>query len=487
MAERLSTGIEGLDDVLRGGLIPGEPYLIRGCSGTGKTTLAMQFLMAGARRGEPTLFIALTEPERGIRASAARRGWDLGGVQILDIHPGLGDEGFSPEGTYTIFHPADIELAPVTRKITETMDRLRPSRVAFDNLSEIGFLTRDKIRFRRQVLALIDFLIDQGTSALFIAESNQHRYDEEILSLVHGTIELGLAQGRDARDCRMLRVAKYRDSDFAAGEHALAIERTGLKVYPRMLATEHRREFPREAISSGIAGLDRLLGGGIDRGTTTLVAGSSGVGKTTVSLSFLVEAARRGERGVACSFEEGAEEILLRGEVLGLEARSLVERGLLSVEKINPLVLYPDQFAAWVRDEVERKGTRLVMIDSLNGYIQTMPDEKFLVSHMSQLVSYLNRMGVATLLTQELPTLTARDEANRFGLSHLVDNVVLLKMFEAEGGLHIAAGAVKRRLGGHERIFRALEFTAEGIRVGGPLPQFRGILRGEADNLGPLA
>jgi circadian clock protein KaiC len=188
---------------------------------------------------------------------------------------------------------------------------------------------------------------------------------------------------------------------------------------------------------------------------------------------------------VAYSFEEGAEEILLRCEALGLEVRSLIERGLLSVEKINPLVLYPDQFAAWVRDEVERKGARMVLIDSLNGYVQTMPDEHFLVSHMSQLGSYLNRMGVVTLLTQEIPTLSERDETNRFGLSHLVDNIVLLKLFEAQGGLRIAAGAIKRRLGGHERIFRAMEITPEGIRVGEPLPQFQGILRGEAANLGP--
>ncbi|HEX8199549.1 MAG TPA: ATPase domain-containing protein [Isosphaeraceae bacterium] len=487
MTQRLSTGVRGLDDVLRGGLIPGEAYLIRGTSGTGKTTLGVQFLTDGARRGEPVLYIALTEPDRVLRSSAARRGWDLDGIEILDIHPKLGDEGFTPEGQYTIFHPADVELAPVTRKITEVMERLRPTRVVFDNLSEIGFLSRDTIRYRRQVLALKDFLLEQGTTAFLLAESNPHRYDEEVLSLVQGIIQLGQARGHDGRDRRSLRIEKYRDSDFAAGDHPLVIDLKGLVVYPRILATEHAREFPREVVPSGIDGLDRLLGGGIDRGTTTLIAGSSGAGKTTVGMSFLVTAAHRGERAVAYSFEEGKEEILVRCEALGLGPRALIERGLLVVEKVNPLVLYPDQFAAWIREEVERKGTRLVMLDSLNGYVQAMPDEQFLVSHMSQLTSYLNRMGVATILTQELPTLTQADEANRFGLSHLVDTVVLLKLFEAEGGLRIAAGAIKRRLGAHERIFRALEITPDGVCVGESLPQFQGILRGEADNLGPAA
>lgn len=485
MSERLSTGIGGLDDVLRGGLLPGQIYMIRGAAGTGKTTLGMQFLMAGARVGEATLFVSLTEPERGLRASASAHGWDLAGVEILEIHAGLGEEGFSPEGQYTIFHPADVELAPVTRKITEAMDRVRPARVVFDSLTEVGFLTRDAVRYRRQTLALRDYLLNRGATTLWLADSNHRRHDEEVLSLVHGVIRLAQGQGRDGRDRRSLRVEKYRDSEFAAGEHAMDIVNEGLVVYPRMVAQEHGRDFPRETIPSGIEGLDRLLGGGIDRGTTTLISGSTGTGKTTVGMSFLVEAARRGERAVAYTFEEGTEEIILRCEALGLGVRALIGQGLLSIRKVNPLVLYPDQFAAWVRVEVEQVGTRLLMIDSLNGYRQAMPEEDYLVGHMHQLTGYLNRMGVATILTNELPTLTDGGQVTKFGVSHLVDTILLLKFFEFEGALRTAAGAIKRRLGAHERAFRAMEITAEGVRVGETLPQFRGILRGEAQYIDP--
>ncbi len=481
MTRRLSTGIPGLDDVLRGGLLPGQLFEVRGTAGTGKTTLGLQFLGEGARRGEPTLFITLVEPEWAIRQSAAIRDWDLEGVDFLDIHPGLSNDGFTPEGQYTIFHPADVELAPVTRKITEAMDRLRPTRVVFDNVAEIGFLARDMIRYRRQVLALKDYLLGRGTTTILLAESNDHRFDEEVLSIVGGVIHLAQAKGRDGRDRRSLRVEKYRDSDFAAGEHALELTREGLVVYPRMVAESHARDFPRDVISSGIDGLDRLLGGGIDRGTTTLIAGSSGAGKTTVGMSFLIEAARRGERGVIFTFEEEVEGIILRCESIGLEVRSLIEHDLLRMEKVNPLVLYPDQFAAWVRAEVEQNGTRLLLIDSLNGYRQVMPDEDFLVTHMHQLTSYLNRMGVVTLLTTEQPTLIQATELTEFGLSHLVDTVLLFKFFEYEGGLRIAAGAIKRRLGVHERILRAMEITPRGVVVGEALPQFRGILRGDAE------
>jgi circadian clock protein KaiC len=484
LTERLSTGIRGLDDVLRGGLLPGQIYMVRGAAGTGKTTLGVQFLMAGARAGEATLFVSLVEPERGLRASASAHDWDLSGVEILDIHAGLGDEGFSPEGQYTIFHPADIELAPVTRKITEAMDRLRPARVVFDSLTEVGFLTRDAVRYRRQILALKDYLLNRGATTLWIADSNHRRHDEEVLSLVHGIIQLAQVQGRDGGDRRSLRVEKYRDSGFAAGEHALDIVKEGLVVYPRMVAQEHGREFPREVIPSGVEGLDRLLGGGIDRGTTTLVSGSSGTGKTTVGMSFLAAAARRGERAVAFTFEEGPEEIIFRCDALGLGVGALVGQGVLAIRKVNPLVLYPDQFAAWVRAEVEQEGTQLLMIDSLNGYRQVMPEEDYLVSHMHQLTSYLKRMGVATILTNEMATLTDAGEVTRFGVSHLVDTILLLKFFEFEGALRTAAGAVKRRLGPHERAFRAMEITPEGIRVGETLPQFRGILRGEADSRG---
>src|SRR3954469_3978753 len=262
MLRRLSTGIKGLDEILNGGLLPGQNYMVRGTSGAGKTTLAMQFLMDGASRGEAGLFIGLTESEAELRSSVAARGWSLDGIHILDLHPG-GDEPFSPDSQYTIYHPADVELAPTTRKITEAMERLKPVRVVFDNLTEVGFLTRDALRFRRQVLGLRDYLLASGATSLFLGESNHRQFDIEILSIVHGVINLERSRGRHGMARRSVEVEKYRDSEFDEGLHALRTTPGGLEVFPHLLATEHGKDFAGETISSGIAGLDRMLGGGL--------------------------------------------------------------------------------------------------------------------------------------------------------------------------------------------------------------------------------
>ena len=484
MMKRLSTGVRGLDDVLKGGFLPGRVYLVRGAAGTGKTTLGMQFLMAGARQGESGLFVSLNEPERALRETADLRGFDLRGIQILDIHLVVRDEGYTADSQYTIFHPADVELAPITRQILEAIDRHRPARVVFDSLTEVGNLSRDALRYRRQVLVLRDLLTERGATSVFLA-GVEHRQDDEIMSLVHGIIALNKSHGRDGRARRSLRVDKYRDSDFAEGEHALKTTRDGLIVYPHMLALEHGRPFAREVVSCGIEGLDRMLGGGLDRGTVILLTGSAGVGKTSIGMAALATAAGRGERGVVFTFEESRDEVAHRCEALGIPLRAHLDAGLLAIERVDPVLLYPDQFAARVREEVEGRSTRLVMIDSTNGYRQTMPDEDYLVGHMHQLASYLNRMGVITLLTNEMPTLTAQTDLSRFGLSHLVDTIVLMKYYEFGGGLRTALGVVKRRLGEHDRDLRALEITDRGILVGETLPQFRGILRGDAIRTAP--
>src|SRR3954452_5864384 len=313
MATRLSSGIGGLDEVLHGGLHPGQNYMIRGSSGAGKTTLAMQFLLEGARRGEAGLFIGLTESESELRASADARGWSLDGIHILDLHPG-GDEAFSPDSQYTVYHPADVELAPTTRKITEAMERLKPTRVVFDNLTEVGFLTRDALRFRRQILGLRDYLLASGATSLFLGESNHRQFDIEILSIVHGVINLERARGRHGMTRRSLEVEKYRDSAFDEGVHALRTTPGGLEVYSHLLATEHGRAFVEETTSSGVAGLDRMLGGGLGRGTTTLLSGNAGTGKSSLGACILAESARRGERAVLYTFEEGLDRLMRRCE-----------------------------------------------------------------------------------------------------------------------------------------------------------------------------
>ena len=484
MSTRLSTGIDGLDEVLHGGLLPGQVYMVRGQPGTGKTTLAMQFLMAGARRGETVLFVTLSESEKELRDNAASHGWDLSGVDFLDIHPG--DESLTHDSQYTIFHPADVELAPVTRRITEAMDRLRPSRVVFDSLTEVRLLSRDPFRYRRQILALKSFLLAQGVTTLFLGESASQDSEVEVASVVQGVIALDLSKGQNGMARRSLEVEKCRGGVYREGLHALRIVRGGLVVYPHLVALEHSQEFARDSIPSGIAELDRMLSGGLDRGTSTLLTGNAGVGKTTLGLSFMAGAAGRGERCVLFTFEEGPAEVHYRCKSLGMPLDDLVARDLLQIRKVNPLVLYPDEFAAWVREEVETRGTRLVMIDSLNGYLQSMPNERYLVGHMHQLAAYLNRMGVTSILINEVSNLIGDFSATDFGLSYLPDAIVVMKYYEYCGVIHKAIGTLKKRLSDHEKTLRGFEITPRGLRVGDPLPQLRGILRGEATSDGPV-
>ena len=325
MAERLSTGVEGLDEVLHGGLLPGQAYLLRGRPGAGKTTLALQFLMEGVRRGESALYVTLNESEAELRAGAAAHGWDLGDLEILEILPG--DEDLSPESQYSIFHPGDVELAPTTRKITEAMERRKPTRVAFDSLTEVRLLSRDAVRYRRQVLALKGFLRARGATTLFLGESAHPEYDVEAATIAHGVIALEQELGPDGMDRRHLRVEKYRGSDYEAGMHAVRIVRGGLEVYPRLVAPLKDPEFEPAALASGIAALDRLFGGGLDRGTCTMIGGNSGVGKSSLGLAFLAAAAAEGDRGVLYSFDEWPAEVIHRCESIGLAVRGPIGAG----------------------------------------------------------------------------------------------------------------------------------------------------------------
>ncbi len=479
LTTRLSTGIDGLDEVMLGGLLTGQSCMVRGLPGAGKTTLALQFLVEGVRRGEPVLFVTLSESEEELRANAATHGFDLAGIEFLDIHPAV--EGFLPDNQYTIFHPADVELAPVSRRITEAIARLKPTRVAFDSLTEFRLLSRDPLRYRRHLLALKGYLLQHRVTTLFLGESARQELDVEVASIVQGVIALNLYKSPNGLTRRSVEVEKNRGSGFREGEHALRIVRGGLVVYPRLIALDHSQEFIRALLPGGIPGLDRMLFGGLDRGTSTLVTGNAGVGKTTLGVHFLVQAARAGERCALYTFDEGPAEIIHRCESIGLMVKDLIARDLLVIRKVNPVLLYPDEFVAWVRDEVEAQGTRVVMIDSLNGYRQSMPDESYLIGHMHQLIGYTNRMGVTSLLLNEVSNLTGDFAATQLGLSYLADAVMFLKYYEYGGALHKAIGTLKKRLGNHEKTLRHFDIRPEGIHVGDPLPRLRGILRGEAE------
>ena len=466
--------------MLLGGLLPGAVYMVRGQPGAGKTTLAMQFLVEGARLGEPVLFVTLSESEKELRENAGSHGWDLAGVEFLDVHPK--DEGLSTDDQYTIFHPADVELGPVIRRITEALDRLQPTRVAFDSLTEFRLLSRDPLRYRRQLLSLKNGLLARGMTTLFLGESARQELDVEVASIVQGVVALNLTKGLEGMARRSIEIEKFRGSAYREGEHPLRIGRGGLVVFPRLIALEHSREFDRTPISSGIEAMDRMLGGrGIDPGTSTLITGNAGVGKTTLGISFLEAAARAGLRGVLYTFDEGVEEVRYRCKAINLDLEPFIAAGLIAIRKVNPLLLYPDEFASWVREEVESKDARLIMLDSLNGYCQSMPQESYLLGHMHQLLGYLREMGVATILINEVSNLTGDFSATQFGLSYLTDTVIVLKYFEFGGSLHKAIGTLKKRLSDHEKTLREFAITPRGLRVGEPLPMVRGILRGEPE------
>jgi circadian clock protein KaiC len=482
MMTRLSTGVGGLDEILHGGLLPGQVYLIKGRPGAGKTTLALQFLLEAVRRGEPALYITMNESEADLRASALAHGWDLGDLHILEIL--AGDEDLSPESQYSVFHPGDVELAPTTRKVTEAMERYRPVRVAFDSLTEVRLLSRDSVRYRRQVMALKEFLRSRGATTLFLGESAYPEHDVEAATIVHGIIALEHQLGPDAMDRRSLRVEKYRGSDYLSGLHAARIVRGGLEVYPRLVAPLRDPVFEPAALPSGIAALDRLFGGGLDRGTCTMIGGNSGVGKTSLGVAFMATAAARGERGMLYSFDEWPAEVVHRGEAIGLNVRGPVESGLLRVQKVNPLGLPTEQFCNWVRVEVEQKDTRLLMIDTVNGYEMCTRDKVSFISHLQQLVGFLKSRGVCLILVNEIAKVTGELTMAEMGMSFIADNSVLIKAYEEGGALRKAIGVTRKRLGPHDDRFHEYRVTPHGLHIGGPLSQLRGILGGEADRDG---
>ncbi len=482
MTTRLSTGIGGLDEVLHGGLMPAQSYLVRGRPGAGKTTLALQFLLEGLRRGESSLYVTLNESEAELRAGAAAHGWDLGDLEVLEILPG--DEDLSLETQYSVFHPGDVDLAPTTSKITEAMERRKPARVAFDSLTEVRLLSRDSVRYRRQILALKEFLRSRGATTLFLGESAHPELDVEAATVVHGVISLEQAIGPDGMDRRSLRVEKYRSSDYLAGLHAARIVRGGLEVYPRLVAPLEEPAFEPAALPSEIPALDRLFGGGLDRATCTMIGGNSGVGKSCVGVAFLAAAAARGERCTLYSFDEWPAEVAHRSEAIGLKIRGPMERGLLQVQKVNPLGLPPELFCNWVRAQVELRGARIVMIDTVNGYEMCTRDKVGFLSHLQQLVGFLKSRGVTLLLIHEIAKVTGALTMAESGLSFIADNTVLIKAFEDGGALKTAIAVTRKRLSAHDDRFHEFRVTSSGLQVGGPLTQLRGILRGDPDHDG---
>lgn len=475
-SSRLTTGVTGLDEILHGGLPPHGAYLVRGGPGSGKTTLGLHFLAAGAAAGEPCLLITLEESEQRIRANAAKRGIDLSAVAVLDISPT--SSFFAEAQSYDIFSPAEVEREPVTYRILEQVAALRPQRVFLDPMTQFRYLSADAFQFRRQAVSLLRYLVEQGATVLYTSEKNASLADDDLQFMGDGVIDI--SSGPHGRS---VEVAKLRGSDFHAGRHTLRLAESGIAIFPRLEPIAQRPGFVYERLSSGLATIDALLNGGIERGAITLVTGPSGVGKTTLGLQFMQAAASRGERVLIYSFEEEASMMLSRCDGIGLAAREMVEQGRLVIRKVEPLQYTPDEFAALVREEVERQGTRMVMLDSVAGFVLSLRGDE-LRARMHALTKYLQNIGVAVIVINEQETIVGDFRATETGLSYLADAMIFLRYLEIDGELRRAIGVLKKRLGDFEKTLREFRITERGIEVGEPLTGLRGILRGMPEFVG---
>lgn len=472
-SQRLSTGVPGLDEVLCGGLIPQRAYLLRGGPGCGKTTLGMHFLAAGAANEERCLFISLGESEEEIRQNAEAVGFDMSNINFLDLSPN--PDFFAHMESYDIFSPAEVEREPITQKIIEQVEALKPQRVFLDAMTQFRFLSPDAFQFRKQVLSFLRFLIEKGATVLFTSEGSESAPDDDLQFMSDGVIHQDFSP-----DERILSVSKFRGSDFRSGRHSMRLTATGMQVFPRLLPEMYKQEFVAESISSGVAELDEMLHGGLERGTISIITGPSGVGKSTLGLQFMKEAAGRGERSVVYLFEEQQETLLRRCEAVNIPIRTMMEHGTLSVVQVEPLQFTPDQFANIVRREVEQQKTSIVMIDSVSGYRLSLRGDD-LVTHLHALCKYLQNMGVAVLLINEVEAITGEFRVTEVGISYLADNIVFLRYLEMQGELHKAIGVLKKRLSSFERTVREFEVTRYGLKVGRPLTGLRGILTGKVE------
>lgn len=478
-----STGIEGLDDVLGGGLPRGRLYLVQGSPGAGKTTLAVRFLLEGARRGERGLYITLSETPAELAMVAESHGWSLDDVSVFELEPR--DRDVLGASQQTVFPTAEVELGEAMSTLLAEVERVRPARVVFDSLSEIRLLAQSALRYRRQILALKHHFAGSDITVLLLDDLTAAAEDLHLQSLAHGVIELEQTAQAYGTDRRRLRVSKLRGVRFRTGYHDFEIERGGLVVYPRLIAAEHHPGYDRECVSTGIPGLDALLGGGLDRGTSTLLMGPPGTGKSALASQITTALAARGERGAIYTFEESLETMVARAEALGAPLQSFVERGLVGATRINPAELTPGQFVHHVRGAV-RDGARIVVIDSVNGYLNAMPQATHLLSQLHELFAFLGQAGVITLITIAqsglMGAMTAPIDA-----SYLADSVVSIRFFEAEGRIRKAISVVKRRTGEHENMIRELGVGPGGLEVGASLAQFRGVLTGVPTYIGESA
>jgi circadian clock protein KaiC len=476
-----TTGIPGLDHVLGGGLPENRVFLIEGLPGTGKTTLALQFLREGVRRRETALYVTLAETRHELSAVASSHGWDLDGIDVVELSPP--DEVLNPDAKYTVFHPSDVEMNQSVQGIYDAVERLRPARVVVDSLSEMRILAQDPLRLRRQVLALKHFFTGRDCTVVLLDDVRSQESDLHFASIVHGVVLLEQMALEYGVERRRLRVTKMRGQRYRGGVHDFTIQTGGLMIYPRLIASQHPTVEASGSVPSGNAEIDQLLGGGLDAGSCTLIMGPAGVGKTVLTTEFAHAAAQRGERAMLFLFDERVRAFMQRARGLGLRLEPMIKSGMFVTQQVDPTEMSPGEFAERVVRAVEREGARLIAIDSLTGYLNAMPAEALLNIHLHELFSYLGQSGITSLLTlaQHSPFSEAHQAAD---MSYIADTVVLLRYFEAMGEVRKAVSILKKRSGTHETTIREFRIRPGGLDVGQPLRAFQGILSGTPQYLG---
>ena len=473
--EKAAFGILGLDDILRGGLTRERLYLLEGNPGTGKTTAAVQFLREGVRLGETVLYITMSETIAELTEAAQSHGWSIEGMTIFELVPP--EDLLDENQQQSLLYSSDLELGETTRQMFSQIDQTKPTRVVIDSLSEIRLLAGSSLRYRRQVLAIKHYLARNAATVLMLDDLSADNKDNTVHSIAHGVIRLEELAPDYGAQRRRLRVVKYRGQDYRGGHHDFAIRRGGLAVFPRLVSLDHKSGFERVQLASGVEQLDALVGGGLEKGSSTLILGPSGAGKSLIAIQYVVAALARGERAAMFIFDEELGLLFERTRPMGFDLERQRDRGQLFIEQVDAAELSPGEFAHKVRAVVDGNNVKTVLIDSLNGYQAAMPQENALVLHIHELLQYLNRQGATTFVTVAQHGLVG-DMTTPVDITYLADTVVLLRYFEAFGRIRRAISVIKKRAGEHEETIREYRISGHVLILGEPLVGFSGVLRG---------